>query len=307
MALTMNLYISEPESILQEINNKIKSISIKESISIKNVHDMIFLGKGNFGIVYKNKFNKNETNKTVIKFSFILKRLNEYFLKGEIIESSIENFITEFDNELTQIKEFSSLKSLFPDSITKIFDTKIILIENDIFPVNMCIMEYVDGINLNSFLDLIFTNMDYDRFYNFVHRCANMLITVNLLGYFHNDISLKNIMVKNMEIPVLIDYSFSKKISKLNLFPIECCILISQLKQYVELNEHVDKSKLKKLYDVHNAIYNINIKYGIYGTVFIERFIVGSEVFTYNDYSELPIISNDDIKTLFNIIGLLLV
>jgi hypothetical protein len=126
---------------------------------------------------------------------------------------------------------------------------------------------------------------------------------INLLGYFHNDLNLKNIMVtkfRNNDVPVFIDYSFSKKVSETNLFPIECSIWISQIKRYFEGHKHIDKDNIKKFLSLADIFTDINIKYDIYDTIFIERFIAGSGVFTAEDYLSLPKIIQPDINKIFD-------
>lgn len=293
--------------IAREINEKIAKLNlanlINNTILHKSIKKMKFLGKGNFGIVYKNK------NGTVVKFSHILKKINEYIFKNRSVYFDTSDFMYEFDNELEQIKTFSELKILFPQNFIEVYNTELAYIENIIFPVNVSNMEYIDGISLGNFLDNFFGNkpkFDYSMFLNFVCQCIKILMSVNLLGYFHNDLNLKNIMVvfvTGKPVPILIDYSFSKKIPVLGLFPIECSIWINQIKHYVGKHKNINFLKFDEL---HEIIHQINTKYCIYETVFVERLIVGSGIFTYNDYLTLPVISQEDIDILTNSINKLI-
>lgn len=279
------------------VDKKINSLEIRESIILKAIKKMPFLGKGNFGFVYDCE------DGTVTKFSHILRKINDYILKNDAIDSVIDNYMNEFDNELNQIIQFGQLKSLFPNNIISIYETYKAILEDDIFPVNVAKMEYVKGINVFDFLEKI---NDFDIFLQFIKQCLKVLMNINLLGFFHNDLNLKNIMVKNVDyninntfvpVPVLIDYSFSKKINTVNLFPIECSIWIFQIKKYFEdntqySNKNFDKTVFFNLVDYFTGL---NVEYNIYETVFIEKFIVGTGIFTYEDYSELPLINQSDI------------
>ncbi len=53
---------------------------------------------------------------------------------------------------------------------------------------------------------------------------------------------------------------------------------------------------IDKINILNDFFTDINNKYQIYETVFIEKFLISSGVFTLDDYLKLPLITNDDIK-----------
>lgn len=303
------LSIDLPQSVplmTDTVIKKIDSLDIQEIIRLSLIKKLEFLGKGNFGFVY------NNGDGTVTKFSHILRKINEYILKNNA-ENTIEpsdlmigNFMNEFDNEPNQIIQFGKLKTSFPHNIINIFEVRRAFIEDDIFPVNISKMEYVDGFNVGIFMDNLIKTDNLKELLCFIKKCLILLAKINLLGYFHNDLNLKNIMVAKTNygcLPVLIDYSFSKKVDKINLFPIECSIWISQIKQYFEYYTCINNDKIKNFLLLVDFFNVLNVKYNIYDTVFVERFIAGSGIFSCEDYLSLQIISEQDINKIFDTIN----
>lgn len=298
---TLHLQIEtvQPTLLMSKIvNNKINEISSQELVIFINTKKLYFLGKGSFGTTYLHK------NGTVIKCSHILEKINEHILKNMNDSSMnyIANYMSEFNNELIQIQEFSKLKKLFPKNIIHVYYTHRALVNNNMFIANVACMEYIDGINANIYLDKLVkinTSNSLDAIFDFIKKCLKVIIQFNLLGYFHNDINLTNIMVKDSStelMPIFIDYSFGKKLNELSIFPIECSMFVFQIKQYFEKNKYAANININNFLLFADVMSVINEKYNIYETIFIEKIITGSGVFALKDYTHLPKITQEDIN-----------
>ena len=295
--LTMELTIepNQYKPVCNIIQDLILDLEYDDTVNIMDentINSMTFLGKGSFGKVYENT---NGSPNKVIKLSNILKKLNYYLNSDKISESMTDNFIKEFRNEQKQITNFSELKQKFPANITQIYDTKCALIENEPFPINMIIMEKINGIVLQHFLK----TCNDKQFKHVVILLLQIFLYANLNGYFHNDINMHNIMVCNMITPVLIDYSFSKKINKIGVYPIECYILLNDIKNVVK---NINIQNNPWFFDIFELFNKLNIKYSIYETNFIEKVLTHSGLFTKEDYEKLPLVETDDIELIKKII-----
>lgn len=280
------------------IKKKIKHIRSQNWVMHISDDNLVYLEKGTFGTIYENHEN------TLIKFSHTLKKINDSILKNHIQKHVLKKFLKEFDNELKQNEDFSKLKTMFPNNIMTINYTYRAFLVGDPFPVNVICMEKIIGLKVCDFLNESLGHDDNITFLKFVKKCLEIFLHINTNGYFHNDVSLKNIIIKKYTStyePVLIDYSFSKIINKQKLFPIECIIFVNQIKSFAKKNLSSDKLKLllcTKFEALSNFMFNLYEKYCIYETVFIEKIMIGLGVFSYDDYANLPIILETDIENM---------
>lgn len=265
------------------VERKMKELNITDIIDKSFIDNMTFLGSGNFGKVYKTKDNN------VLKMSSILKKINSYYVSDKMISDSASNIIREFENESNQLMLFTKLRSEFPNNILQIFETRYVLIENDTFPVNMITMEYIDGTKFKDFL----LTCNEEQFNKIVLECLKLLFNLNIRGYFHNDINVGNIIIVNNKTPVLVDYSFSKIINKKNKFPIECTIFVNEISNIIphRLYNVTLKNIVKLIFELSN-------KYLVYTTNFIEKILMGTGIFSLEDYLNLESISDEDINKL---------
>lgn len=294
-----------------KINNWIDNLESDYLID----NNLILIAKGKFSNVYQtnssdksnSSVQSNGSDQSVIKISYILKKINDLILNGNISEQSACNYIEEFENELTQNENFSKLSHIIPNNIIKIYYTHRLFVGNDLIPVNVICMEKVNGTTLFNQIDQLIKSENIQSLFNLIINCIKLFLNINLIGYFHNDINLTNILVENDQ-PKLIDYSFSKILNKINLFPVECVIFICQLNNffqnniYIRQNENI-KNMLIKFENIKNTFVSLELKYDIHCTNFIEKIITGIGIFKQHDYNQLPTISNVDITKIHNILS----
>lgn len=277
------------------ISRKINEINVICVIS-KNFFDKCqCIGTGQFSKIYK-------LGSTVIKLSKILEKTNMLLLQNKLCSHTVKNYLYEFDNENFQVMTYSQLNKIYPKNILKILKTNTIKIKNNIFPINITIMDYVDGVTFYNFIvnykSITFNEFDMlIQFDKILHDCLKVLLFANSIGLFHNDINLSNILITRSFNPVFIDYSFSKKIKHINKFPIECFILMSELKNVIP-----NIFNTKYFNDVYLIFSSLFIKYEIYDTNFIEKIICKKGTFTKKDYKNLKNISSFDLIQLRKII-----
>lgn len=299
------------------IKKQIKKIKINNWINnlesdYLNDNHLILIAKGKFSNIYQTTYfdQTNSSEQSVIKISYILKKINDLILNDKISEQSACDYIEEFENELTQNENFSKLSHIIPNNIIKIYYTHRLFVGNDLIPVNVICMEKVNGIILFNQINQLIKSENIQPLFNLIINCIKLFLNINLIGYFHNDINLTNILVENDQ-PKLIDYSFSKILNKINLFPVECVIFIRQLNNQLNIffqnnicirqNENI-KNMLIKFENIKNIFISLELKYNIHCTNFIEKIITGVGIFKQHDYNQLPTISNVDIEKIHNIL-----
>lgn len=319
MVLTIEIEENNFESIAPIISEKISEIlrnknyidnDIEKNNIVKN-----FIGKGNFSFVYKNL--KNE----IIKKSFILSKTNDLIIKQNIDKDTIKKLIYEFDNEILQSLEFSKLKNYFPLNIVQIYDTHTVFLKNCTFPFNFFKIEYMDGPTLNKYLSNLNIFNEINNFkllLKVTYETALLFLSINKMGFYHNDVNFSNIIIHKIKntnqcVPVLIDYSFSKKINSNTFYPIETCIFLNQIKKFIKsesfykfyiLLEDKINDLLNDFFNLMILIDNLNHRYKIYDSVFMEKIFFNSGIFTENDFKYLLNINPSDLETLKNKINL---
>lgn len=268
------------ESKLKELRDS-GFVCTQSAIDKITLSSMEFIGSGNFGKVYK------KDNKTAIKISSMLKKINYFVEKSDVDSVVVDNLMKDFDNEHQQILSFSELKTTFPNNILDIYEVKLSYVEGKLFPSTIITMEYIEGVSLDKFIAV----SSASKVNKIVHEIMTMLMYANLSGYFHNDISHKNIIVQD-ETAIIVDYNFSKKISETNKYPIECSIFMNEIKKSFFSEKTVTFSE--GFMTLLETLENFNEKYCISDTVFYEKIIFRSGVFTKSDYENLPDISKND-------------
>lgn len=286
------------------IKNYLKRINIQKSSATEDFTKYKFIGRGNFSEVYEN-------DNIATKVSFILQKfINETSFSSS--ETSILNYFDNVKYESLQYKSYSSLKKFFPECITQFYNSTHAYYKNSTLPVKIIKMEYINGICFNTFIK---TNENVTYLLEIISQLIQVLLNSNLMGYFHNDIAFRNILIKDnnnaekylsfitdiklydrqtTKIPVLIDYSFSKKILTKYKYPIECAFILSEITYKLEkYNPSFLKNiALKNLIDLFNVL---NEKYEIFSTNFCGKLITGNGNFTKIDYLILPKISKSDV------------
>jgi|SaaInlStandDraft_4_1057021.scaffolds.fasta_scaffold04249_3 serine/threonine protein kinase len=304
---------------------KSKLLLIDESVSTDQFNDSEIIEQlintSSFGYVYYVRYNNK---RVVVKISDILNVVNNILIDKSQYNYPENYLLDEFINECDQIIKYGSLISYFPNNIIKIFNTCTSFVENNIFPVNIIYMEHITGNIMSNYI----TNMPDDNaneVISLIRQLLAILLYCNLCGYYHNDVNLHNILVQKCNltdvvinfndvfqnsdishnsfitiqnvsnIPVLVDYSFSKFIDKKILFPIECVMLLSVIKintKCITLLSWMNK--------IDNILSQLLDKYNIYSTNFINKILSGNGIFDINDYNDLPSISNDDVLLIIN-------
>ncbi len=175
-------------------------------------------------------------------------------------------------------------------------------------------MGYVSGIKLSEFI-----NKFKNDYIDVILKVMLILMYANLRGYFHNDINMGNIIISEIDsisndffvnindkiiclkfnnyVPVLIDYSFSKIIDSKNKFPIETYIMFEKFKKINLEWQYV--SIYKKIDDFFVLMCD---KYLLLNTSFATKIIFGSGVFSLSDYEMLPVVNNDDINSMIDLL-----
>lgn len=269
------------------IEEKLKTIKSTNLIKNTFFDNCEYIGSGKFGNTYKK-------GDRAIKISHLLKKVNSLTLQNKLHNSTIENYLNEFDKEKEQIINYSQLRSLFPDNILNIIEVKLVCLENEIFPATMVVMNYVDGITLFEFVQFC----EINQFNKILFDCMKVLLSSNIIGLFHNDINLSNILVSTDCLTTIIDYSFSKKINTPNKFPVECVTFLTELRRVI-----CDDLKTEYFLKLIELASQLALKYDIFTTDFMEKILTGHGTFTQLDYENLIEMSQDDIDTLFSVIS----
>jgi hypothetical protein len=208
-----------------KINNKRKKQTSKYCKYNNNKGEII--GKGKFGTVYefinikKSKLNDNTSTNTqnlfdddntkyVIKDSNIYAYVNKIKKHYDTYDQQLE-LLNYHDNEILNIKSYSDFSTqYYPNNFIKCYDT-----ENDCaycsnsstnssdsnddeFLINQIILEKVFGDTLNKYksdsedIKLIFIQLLF------------IITNMNMMGAFHNDLKMENMMIEKKEINELI-------------------------------------------------------------------------------------------------------
>lgn len=271
-------------NINKNINNKdLKYFNVLDLLSNYKI-----IGSGTFGNVYRH-------NDVAIKTSNILEYVSELY--HTINNPEVDALINEYHNESKQIMTFSELSNNHPNNYLKIYDIINVLSPHNEFPYNIIFMNYINGINLHKFIQEIIQS-DYEILFKMIIKIISLIFDANIGGFFHNDISLNNIIIDHNLNPVFIDYSFSKKIIKKNKYPVECNIFIDIL----NMTLLDDFKQLPKYVSLYNFLSQLMNKYNITLTPFVEKILSGKGIFQLSDYFSLPELSLGDMDLFCHLI-----
>lgn len=213
--------------LADRINNKKRTENTPDCKYNKNKGEII--GKGQFGTIYefveikkqridkenetenKRKLKNNERKKKyIIKDSNTYAKVNRIKRKEDLIDQQLK-LLDYHDNEITNIKNYTKITQMYyPNNFVKCFDTdhgalydrnrhrgnSDDIYDDDDFLINQIVLERVFGETLCKYDNL----NDMDDLELIFIQIVFIIINMNIIGAFHNDIKSTNIMIEKTNI-----------------------------------------------------------------------------------------------------------
>jgi hypothetical protein len=288
--------------LIDKINNKKKTKNSKQCRHDENKGEII--GQGQFSTVYEYIETKNakitdSKNKYIIKDSNIYAKINKIKHKNELVEDQLQ-LLNQHENEISNIKTYTDLAIIhYPHNFIKYYD-----MENDCacdltksnhsissndsndddFLINQMILERACGQTLDKYDNL---NDEEDMkliFFQLIFIIMNM----NMIGAFHNDIKMNNLIIEKsemLELELKPINSISKSLQLNNL-------LLKTNKTYFPLVKFIDYS-LSYVHDKNTVIDENSLK------IYINNLYVPIEIhYILKMYSNTIYNKNDEYKKL---------
>jgi serine/threonine protein kinase len=250
-----------PPLLVSDKTNPCDDILKKMVSETSKIHDKCttnskpIIGTGAFGTVSDN------SDGTVTKFSEGFKQLRNEMDKHGCTPDNVgdmEDRFNDLNNEIVQNDIFSALNEIFPKNIVKFYKNKSQYCKTSHDTNNITekatelIFNKIEGMTLHEYLKTIPSYYDVILL---VIQLLYILCYSNIQGIFHNDLNSGNIIVStiynnnkldgiklggidilyNLEdnnfipVPVLIDFTFSKKIIDKNKIPVEMSIIMETI------------------------------------------------------------------------------
>ena len=257
----------------------------KKSITIINELD------DNFDLV--NLFDKSylDKNKKVIKLGegyqgSVYKLNNNICVKAEI--SDLNSYTIKDFNKEYYISKLCGKYNISP----KIYKKKILYNKFNAKLIKLIYMEYIEGLTLYDFIEKYKpTAKKIENINKLINKKINIL---HKLGFLHQDLHKKNIMIHNNKNKIIniyiIDFGFSVKINNLNKIIFKNNYNYKQdllnyfiYKKYIDINSKISNKLINKVKDIYQNIKNneiknkeLNYQYDIFNINFLAELIINN-------------------------------